>query len=128
MAGQSLDGTGFKAWYVEPMQVVVDNSKGADRQFAADLRRGLSEAGFDVEARDPEPQSVFDTTVHFIVEGISVRVPETIGRDDLGTVVAAVRAAQARRGDRQRFRAVAVYRGETNHVLAWVDIFATDGI
>jgi hypothetical protein len=106
------------------VRVVVDNSEGADAGFVADLQASLSAAGIEVEARDPVTKSMFDTTVHFIVEGVSVRVPEELSRDELGGVVAAVRAAQARRGERQRFRAVPIYRGETNHVLAWVDVFA----
>jgi hypothetical protein len=105
------------------MRVVVDNREGADARFVADLQAGLTAAGFEVQAREPVPQSIFDTTVHFIVEGVSVRVPEDAKRDDLDAVIAAVREAQARRGERQRFRAVPIYRGETNHVLAWVDVF-----
>ena len=105
------------------MHVVVDNREGADSRFVGDLQASLTGAGFEVEAREPVPQSIFDTTVHFIVEGVSVRVPEETKRDDLDPIIAAVRAAQARRGERQRFRAVPIYRGETNHVLAWVDAF-----
>jgi ABC-type amino acid transport substrate-binding protein len=41
-----------------------------------------------------------------------VRVPEELDHDALGTVVATVRAAQARRGERQRFRGVPVYRAD----------------
>jgi hypothetical protein len=74
----------------------------------ADLQVGLTAAGFEVEAREPVPQSMFDTIVHFIVEGVSVRVPEEAKRDDLEPVIAAVREAQARRGERQRFRAVPI--------------------
>ncbi len=105
------------------MRVVVDNSEGADARFVADLQTGLTAAGFEVEAREPVPQSMFDTTVHFIVEGVSIRVPDEVKREELDAVISAVREAQARRGERQRFRAVPIYRGETNRVLAWVDVF-----
>ncbi|HWF55662.1 MAG TPA: hypothetical protein VG223_13570 [Solirubrobacteraceae bacterium] len=105
------------------MQVVVDNREGADPRFVGDLRAALLDAGCKVEMRDPLPQSVLDTTVHFIVEGVAVRVPQETERDDLDVVVSAVRAALARRGEHQRFRAVPVYRGETNQVLTWVDVF-----
>ncbi len=106
------------------MKVVVDNSKGADPGFAADLGEHLSAAGFEVEPRDPAPQAMFDTTVHFVVEGVAVRVPETCERPQLDTVLRAVRAAEERRPGRRRYRAVPVYRGESNQVLAWVDVFA----
>jgi hypothetical protein len=40
-----------------------------------------------------------------------------------------VRDAEARRRtERQRVRAVAVYQDETSHVLAWIDVFASDGL
>jgi hypothetical protein len=103
---------------------VVDNSEGADPGFVADLHSDLAGAGFEVETRGPKPQSMFDTTVHFIVEGVSVRVPEGTSRDDLEVVLTAIRTAQARRGEHQRFRAVPIYRADTNHVLAWADVFA----
>jgi hypothetical protein len=33
----------------------VDNSKGAEAEFAAGLRDALGAAGFDVELREPSP-------------------------------------------------------------------------
>jgi hypothetical protein len=39
-----------------------------------------------------------------------------------------VRDAEARRNERRRVRAVPIYQGETSRVLAWVDIFASEGL
>jgi hypothetical protein len=118
-----------KDCYVDRTRVVVDNSKGAEAQFASNLRAALSAAGFEVEVREPSPQALYDTTVHFVVEGVSVRVPEELGRHELAIVAAAVRDAEARRRtERRRVRAVAIYQGETSRVLAWVDVFAQDGL
>jgi hypothetical protein len=101
------------------MRVVVDNSKGAEAQFASNLRAGLSAAGFEVEVREPSPQALYDTTVHFVVEGVSVRIPEELGRHKLEIVAAAVRDAEALRcNERRRVRAVPIYQGETSRVLA----------
>jgi len=109
------------------MLVVVDNHKGADARFAAALREGLGDAGFDVEIRQPSPQTLYDTTVHFVVEGVSVRVPTAVSRKELASVAAVVRDAESRRSsERQRSRAVAIYDGETSRVLAWVDVFGSD--
>jgi hypothetical protein len=89
----------------------------------------LSTAGFEVELREPSPRAIYDTTVHFVVEGVCVRVPEELGHHELEIVAAAVRDAEARRRtERQRVRAVAVYQDETSHVLAWIDVFASDGL
>ncbi len=70
---------------------------------------------------------MFDTAVHFVVEGVSVRVPVELGRAELQAVAAAMRSAEARRNQRRRVRAVPIYLGETTRVLAWVDIFASEG-
>ena len=86
-----------KDCYVDRTRVVVDNTKGAEAQFAFNLRAALSAAGFEVEVREPSPQALYDTTVHFVVEGVSVRVPDELGRHDLKMVAAAVRDAEARR-------------------------------
>jgi hypothetical protein len=114
--------------YVARTRVIVDNSEGAEAQFVSNLRGALSAAGFEVEMREPSPQSMYDTTVHFVVEGVSVRVPKELGRHDLQIVAAAVRDAEARRNERRRVRAVPIYQGETSRVLAWVDIFASEGL
>jgi hypothetical protein len=114
--------------YVHLTRVVVDNSKGAEAEFVSNLRAALSAAGFDVEVREPSPQALYDTAVHFVVEGVSVRVPEELERHELQTVAAAVRDAEGRRSERRRVRAVPIYLGETNRVLAWVDIFASGTI
>jgi len=72
---------------------------------------------------------MYDTMVHFVVEGVSVRVPADISRTELAMVAAAVRDAEAGRGsERRRSRDVAVYQGETSRVLAWVDVFGSDGL
>ena len=110
-------------------RVVVDNSKGAETMFVLSLQATLSAAGFEVELRKPSLYTVYDTAVHFVVEGVSVRVPEALARHEFEVVADAVRdAAVHRRSDRQRSRAVPIYRGETNHVLAWVDGLASDTV
>ena len=106
---------------------MVDNSKGADAQFVSSLEAALTAAGFEVEIRQPSPSALYDTTVHFVVEGVSVRVPEELGRGELKIVAAAVRdAAASRHSERRRVRAVPIYQGETSRVLAWVDAFGPD--
>ncbi|MGO9960208.1 MAG: hypothetical protein ACLP50_30255 [Solirubrobacteraceae bacterium] len=110
-------------------RVIVDNRMGAEARFVSSLQAALSAAGFEVELREPSPQAMYDTTVHFIVEGVSVRVPAELGRHELEIVAAAVRDAEAhRRTERQRVRAVAIYQDETSRLLAWVDVFAADGL
>ena len=119
----------WAARHVDWTRVIVDNSKGAEAQFVSNLGATLSAVGCEVELREPSPQAMYDTAVHFVVEGVSVRVPEELGRHELGIVAAAVRDAEAhRRTERQRVRAVAIYQGETSRVLAWVDVFAADGV
>jgi len=109
--------------------VVVDNSKGAEPTFVLGLQAALSAAGFKVELHQRSPRTIYDTAVHFVVEGVSVRVPEALAVREFGLVTNAVRdAAVHRGGDRQRSRAVPIYRGETNHVLAWVDALAQDAL
>jgi len=105
------------------VRVIVDNSRGADAAFAAGLEAALRSAGFDVELRPPAPSALFDTSVHFVVEGVAVRVPGELRRPELETIARAVRDAESRRSERRRYRAVPVYLGETSRVLEWVDIF-----
>jgi hypothetical protein len=102
----------------------VDNSKGAEAQFVANLRTALSAAGFEVEVREPPPHARYDTAVHFVVEGVAIRVSEGVGQAEVATIAAAVRQVEARRrNERGRFRAVPIYAGETTRVLEWVDVF-----
>lgn len=58
----------------------MDNSKGAEPEFAAGLRDVLSAAGFEVELREPAPEARYDTRVHLVVEGVAIRVSEGPGR------------------------------------------------
>lgn len=104
---------------------MVDNSKGAEPQFVSSLQAVLAAAGFEVDVRQPAPNALYDTSVHFVVEGVSIRVPDGFPADRLPAVVSAVREAEHRRGsDRRRTRAVPIYQGDTRRVLAWVDVFA----
>jgi hypothetical protein len=107
------------------MRIVVDNSQGGDAGFAADLARILQEAGHEVELRPPSPRALFDTAVHFVVDGVAVRVPVECSRDRLRTVEQAIRDAESHRNAHRRYRAVPIYAGETTRVLAWVDIVET---
>ena len=107
-----------------PAGITVDNSHGADPAFVQDLRSALSAAGFEVNVREPAPGAMFDTSVHFVVEAVSIRVPDGLAAADLDRVAAAVRDAEGRRGNpRRRVRAVPIYRAETRVVLRWVDVF-----
>ena len=102
----------------------MDNSKGAEPEFAAGLRDVLSAAGFEVELREPAPEARYDTRVHLVVEGVAIRVSKGPGRSEVSTTAAAVRQAEWRRRNvRGRYREVPIYEGETHHVLQWVDVF-----
>lgn len=103
--------------------MVVDNSRGADARFASAIESALREAGFEVEARGPSERALFDTSVHFVVEGVSVRVPPECEREELRAIAGAVRSAEEHRNARHRYRAVPIYLGETSRVLQWVDVF-----
>jgi hypothetical protein len=107
--------------------VVVDNSRGADPAFAGDLVQAFEAAGFEVELRQPPPATMYDTAVHFVVEGTAVRVPDDVAPEDLVRVTEVVRVIESRRRtERRRTRAVPVYRGESRRVIAWVDQYGTD--
>jgi LytR cell envelope-related transcriptional attenuator len=107
------------------MRIIVDNSQGGDAGFAADVARTLQEAGYEVEVRPPSPRALFDTSVHFVVDGVAVRVPVECGRDQLRTVEQAIQDAESHRSEHRRYRAVPIYAGETARVLEWVDIVET---
>jgi hypothetical protein len=104
------------------VQIVVDNSQGADAGFASELAAMLRDAGYDVEIRPPSARARFDTSVHFVVEGVAVRVPVGCGRDQLRAVERAIRDAESHRTEHRRYRAVPIYAGETQRVVEWVDI------
>ena len=102
----------------------MDNSKGAEPEFAAGLQDTLSAAGFDVELREPRPEARYDTRVHLVVEGVAIRVSERPGRREVSMIAAAVRQAEwHRRNARGRYREVPIYEGETSRLLEWVDVF-----
>jgi hypothetical protein len=106
------------------MQLVVDGSAGGEADFAYEIAQGLRARGLDVEVRPPSPTSMFDTGVHLVDAGLSIRVPE---RPDPATQAAleeVVRGALQRRASlRRRTRTVPVYLGESARALVWIDVF-----
>ncbi len=106
------------------MHVVVDNSTGGDEQLAASVADGLRDCGYAVELREPEPASMFDTSVHLVSTGIVLRVDERPEIDTLGEISQVVRAALSRHpSTRRRTRAVPVAIGPGGRVLTWIDVF-----
>ena len=103
--------------------LIVDNSSGADSAFAKHLQTQLEAEGFAVTLREPRPGAHFDTSVHFVADGVAVRVAEDVDRATLARIAGVVRASERARPQRKRFRAVPIYRRETSRVIAWVDIF-----
>ena len=104
-------------------RLIVDDSTGADPEFAAELAGALRADGFDVELRKPNPGAFFDTSVHFVADGIAVRVFDEIGRSTLDRLAHVIRGSERKRPQRKRFRAVPVFRHETSWALRFVDIF-----
>jgi hypothetical protein len=105
------------------MQIVVDNSAGGDRRFAADVADRLRARSLDVELRQPAPATMFDTAVHVVSAGLAIRVPERPDRVLLGSIEEAVRAALMQRpGPRGRTKSVPVHLGEGGRVLQWIDV------
>ena len=110
--------------YVERTRLLVDNSNGSDARFASDLQAALAAAGFDVELREPSPRALYDTSVHFVVEGVAIRLQDDPGQFDLAAIAKTVRETEARRpSEHRRFRDVPIYAGESSRVLTWVDVF-----
>jgi hypothetical protein len=106
------------------MQVIVDNSAGADSRFADDVATGLRSHGLEVEVRAPDPTAMFDTGVHLVSTGLAIRVSERPDRATLGSIEAVVRTALLHRPSlRRRTRSVPVHLGETARVLEWIDVF-----
>jgi hypothetical protein len=110
--------------YVERTRILVDNSNGADAQFASDLQVALTAAGFEVELREPSPRALYDTSVHFVVEGVAIRLQDDPRQFDLAAIAKTVRETEARRpSEHRRFRDVPIYPGESSRVLTWVAVF-----
>jgi len=108
----------------EQMHVVVDNTAGADAQFADEVVRGLRERGLEVELREPTSAASFDTMVNPVSAGIVIRVPDQPERTALSTIEEVVRAALLQRPSlRRRTRTVPVVRGESRRVIEWIDLF-----
>jgi hypothetical protein len=109
---------------VSDIEIVVDNSAGGDPDFAAEVARLLGARGFTVEARPPSREVRFDTGVHLVSAGISIRVSRVPDRSVLAAVEHDVRAALLHRpSERRRTRSVPVHLGDTARVLEWIDIF-----
>lgn len=103
---------------------MVDNSTGGDAQLAASVAGGLRARGIDVELREPEPSTMFDSAVHVVSTGIVLRVDARPTADELGTIEDAVRAALITHpSQRRRTRAVPVAIGAGGRIVRWIDIF-----
>ncbi len=109
-------------------RLVVDNRDGADPVFAAELTRALRGEGFEVEVREPNPGTMFDTTVHAVYSGVAVRAMDDLDRRTLDRVAQVIRESERRLPQRRRFRAVPIHRGEDGRALRWVDIFESDAL
>ena len=106
------------------MHLVVDNSTGGDELLAANVAEALRERGYAVDVREPEPASMFDTSVHLVSTGIVLRVDELPPRAELGEISEVVRDALLRHPSlRRRTRAVPVAVGAGGQVLTWIDVF-----
>jgi hypothetical protein len=121
----SVGAESFRSFrYVDRTRIVIDNSNGADAQFASDLQAALSAAGFEVELREPSPRALYDTSVHFVVDGVAIRLQDDPRELDLAAIAKTVRETEARRpSGHRRFRDVPIYRGDSSRVLTWVDAF-----
>ena len=106
------------------MRLVVDNSTGGDEQLAASVADGLRARGYAVEMREPEPASMFDTSVHLVSTGIVLRVDERPPHTAVGEISQVVRDALLSHPSlRRRTRAVPLAVGPSGHVIRWIDVF-----
>ena len=77
-----------------------------------------------MELREPSARALYDTSVHFVVEGVAIRLQDDPGQFDFTAIAKAVRETEARRpSEHRRFRDVPIYAGESSRVLKWVDVF-----
>jgi hypothetical protein len=105
------------------MEIVVDNSAGGDRRFAAEVADRLRAQALAVELREPTRAAMFDTAVHVVSAGLAIRVPERPEPAVLAAVEQAVRAALLQRpGLRARTKSVPVHLGQSSRVLKWIDV------
>ena len=106
------------------MRLVVDNSTGGDELLASNVADALRERGYAVEVREPEPASMFDTSVHLVSTGIVLRVDERPPQTAVGEISDVVRAALLSHPSlRRRTRAVPLAVGAGGQVLKWIDVF-----
>ncbi|MDX6541849.1 MAG: hypothetical protein QOI71_3459 [Gaiellales bacterium] len=106
------------------MHLIVDNTAGGDTPLAASVADGLRAHGYDVELREPEPASMFDTAVHLVSTGIVLRADERPPRKEIGEISEVVRAALTSHPSvRRRSRAVPLTVGTSSQVLTWIDAF-----
>jgi hypothetical protein len=106
------------------MQVVVDNTAGGDPIFAGEVAQNLGARGLTVELREPTKATEFDTFVHSVTAGLTIRVSERPDRAQLSVIEEVVRAALMHRPSlRRRTRSVPVRLGETGRVIEWIDVF-----
>jgi hypothetical protein len=106
------------------LHVIVDNSEGGDTELAETVTRALAGRGLDVELRQPIKGAVFDTAVHLISVGLTLRVSERPDAETLAVLEETVKDALRRRTSlRRRTRSVPVHLGETARVVEWIDLF-----
>ena len=106
------------------VHVVVDNSTGGDEPLAQGVVEGLRELGFTVEILEPSAESMFDTAVHLVTTGITLRVDERPTRSELASIEEVVRSRLLQHSSvRRRTRAVPVALGQGGRVLTWIDVF-----
>ena len=106
------------------MRLVVDNSTRGDEQLASSVADGLSAPGYEVEMLEPEPASMFDTSVHLVSTGIVLRVDERPPSSAVGEISKVVRDALLSHPSlRRRTRAVPLAVGAGGQVITWIDVF-----
>src|ERR1700742_302014 len=104
------------------MRILVDNSLGDDAAFAEEVARELRAHDLEVDVKRPDGSTMFDTAVHNVAAGISIRVSERPDRATLATIETVVRGALGHRV-RRCDHAVPVYLGDTVRAVAWIDVF-----
>ena len=104
--------------------ILVDNSNGADAQFACGSAGRTDRGRFRGGAARAVTLGLYDTSVHFVVDGVAIRLQDDPRQVDLAAIAQIVRETEARRpSEHRRFRDVPIYAGESSRVLTWVDVF-----